>query len=184
LSLHWAVRHREHIFQRLLAQRFSRSTLPVETLPTTLQELWSWADRHREQLFQRLLLAERLSHKETRPADTLSAVTFPVLYPWAVRYREQLFERLLAERHSHRANSLPINSPSSHFPRDSPKALSLAGSSQAATLSARTQQLTCRVSLPGVEKREGEFPWSEQDKQERENHQQYLVQTGTSKKER
>jgi hypothetical protein len=47
----------------------SRTTLPVETLPTTLQELWNWASRHTEQLFQRLYYLP--SDEATRPADTL-----------------------------------------------------------------------------------------------------------------
>jgi hypothetical protein len=48
------------------------------------------------------MLAERLCHRATQPANNLSAVTVPELCYWALRHREQLFQRVLAERLSHR----------------------------------------------------------------------------------
>jgi hypothetical protein len=115
------------------------------------------------------------------------------------------FQRLLAERLSHRTNYLASNSPSSHSPGDSPRALLLSGSLYGATLSAshspsnfihqatylphissidslralipaeqihqRIVQIfvTAGLEIGSREEREGEFPWSEQDKQERLN---------------
>jgi hypothetical protein len=64
------------------------------------------------------------------------------------------------------------------------RALSLAGSSQGATLSAHTKKLTNRVSLPGAEKKtEGGFPWSEQEKQERERELSTIPRTNRDQQE-
>jgi hypothetical protein len=111
-------------------------------------------------------------------------VTFLELRHWAVQHREQLFQRVLAERLSHQEISLQSNSPNSHSPRDLLRALSLAGSSQGATLSAHTKKLTNRVSLPGAEKKtEGGFPWSEQEKQERERELSTIPRTNRDQQE-
>jgi hypothetical protein len=104
LSLHWVTRHRKQIFQ------------PAETLPTTLQELSSWAARH-------TLPANTYRRSNSTSRYPLSS-DFPRALSLGGRYREQLFKRVLAERLSHRPNYLPSKSPSSHSPRDSPRALS------------------------------------------------------------
>jgi hypothetical protein len=125
------VPFREHCSSHCIAQEIISFLSLLLSLPGWDGEACYWGVRHREQIFQQL--SERLSYPATYLTSNSPAVTLPAtpreLCHWAVRQREQLLQQLPAERLSYRENKLPSNSPRSHSPSDSPRALSLPRSS-------------------------------------------------------
>jgi hypothetical protein len=131
----------------LTGQLTCRGILPAVTLSQQITQIlitgrFDIESNSSSEYFSSDYLTEQLISRTTLPAATLSA-TRPELCHWAVRHREQLLHPLMVKRLFHGATYFPRKSVSRDSPSHLPRALSLGGSTEGATLPATA----CRATI-------------------------------------